>query len=167
MNVDVVTAQEYHRLIKELAYRIHKSGWHFDAIVCLARGGLQVGDALSRIFKAPLGILFASSYGGEGEKNQGRLEISESICSAKPLPGGRWLLVDDLVDTGVTLVEVTEVLSALRPDVRAVRTAVIWWKESSLFSPDYWALKKSDDAWIQQPFEIFDEISGEECAILD
>ena len=38
-------------------------GWRFDQILCLARGGLRVGDQLSRIFEVPLAILATSSSG--------------------------------------------------------------------------------------------------------
>ena len=48
---------EYHRLIERLALSIHRSGWHFDSVIALARGGLRVGDLLSRIFDKPLGVL--------------------------------------------------------------------------------------------------------------
>ena len=52
---------EYHRLIELLALAVHDSGWKFDNILCLARGGLRVGDQLSRIyFKDPTG--FAAGY---------------------------------------------------------------------------------------------------------
>ena len=53
-----VSWDEYNRLIEKLAIRVYDSGWHFDAIVCLARGGLRVGDVLSRVFDRPLGVLF-------------------------------------------------------------------------------------------------------------
>ena len=44
-----VTWQRYHRLIELLALQVHDSKWEFDNIICIARGGLRVGDQLSRI----------------------------------------------------------------------------------------------------------------------
>ena len=38
---------EYHRLIELLALQVHESSWKFDKILCLARGGLRVLDAIS------------------------------------------------------------------------------------------------------------------------
>ncbi|MCC3468846.1 MAG: phosphoribosyltransferase, partial [Microcoleus sp. PH2017_06_SFM_O_A] len=49
-----VSWSEYHRKIEDLAVKINESQWKFDRIVCLARGGLRVGDTLSRIFDKPL-----------------------------------------------------------------------------------------------------------------
>ncbi|MBC7709064.1 MAG: phosphoribosyltransferase, partial [Rhizobacter sp.] len=45
-----VTWERYHRLIDLLALQVHDSQWQFDSIICIARGGLRVGDQLSRIF---------------------------------------------------------------------------------------------------------------------
>ncbi len=44
---------EYDRMIEQLALRVHASAWRFDQILCLARGGLRVGDVLSRVFDKP------------------------------------------------------------------------------------------------------------------
>ena len=57
-----VSHDEYHNLIEKLAIQVHKSGWKFDTILCLARGGMRPGDVLSRIFDVPLAIMFTSSY---------------------------------------------------------------------------------------------------------
>ena len=45
-----VSWDEYNRLIEKLALKVWESGWTFDAILCLARGGLRVGDVMSRLF---------------------------------------------------------------------------------------------------------------------
>ena len=49
-----VSYDEYHNLIEKLAIKVHQSGWEFDTILCLARGGMRPGDILSRIFDKPL-----------------------------------------------------------------------------------------------------------------
>jgi hypoxanthine phosphoribosyltransferase len=47
-----VSWDEYHMLIERLALKIHASGWQFDQILCLARGGMRPGDVLSRAKRA-------------------------------------------------------------------------------------------------------------------
>ena len=44
-----ISWDEYHKLIERLALKVHGSGWEFDQILCLARGGMRPGDMLSRI----------------------------------------------------------------------------------------------------------------------
>jgi hypoxanthine phosphoribosyltransferase len=77
-----VSWDEYNRLIEKLALKVWESGWTFDAILCLARGGLRVGDVMSRLFDKPLGVLFTSSYRENAGTTQSRLLIADHISSA-------------------------------------------------------------------------------------
>ena len=153
-----VTWDEYHRLIEALAIQVDASGWRFDAIVCLARGGMRVGDVFSRLFDKPLGVLFTSSYRESAGTKQGGLLVGERIASASPLPDGRWLLVDDLADSGVTLREVVRILAERHPAVKEIRSAVLWRKACSVFEPDYCVERLPDNPWIHQPFEAYDTL---------
>lgn len=98
-----VSWDDYHGLIERLALVVHESGWKFDKILCLARGGLRVGDQLSRIYDLPLAILATSSYREAAGTQQGDLDIAQYITMTRGELSGRVLLVDDLVDSGVTL----------------------------------------------------------------
>ena len=71
-----VSYDEYHNLIEKLAIRVHQSGWQFDTILCLARGGMRPGDILSRIFDKPLAIMSTSSYRAEAGTVHGHLAIA-------------------------------------------------------------------------------------------
>ena len=154
-----VSWDEYNRLIEKLALKVWESGWTFDAILCLARGGLRVGDVMSRLFDKPLGVLFTSSYRENAGTTQSRLLIADHISSAAPMPSGRWLLVDDLVDSGATLVEVIPHLRANRPDVQEIRSAVLWRKGASVAEPDYYIEHLPSNPWIHQPCEEYDHMS--------
>ena len=48
-----VSWDDYHRLIERLALQLYQSDWAFNQIVCLAKGGLRVGDTLARMFDCP------------------------------------------------------------------------------------------------------------------
>jgi hypothetical protein len=159
-----VSWDEYHRLIESLALQVHQSEWEFDAIVCLARGGLRVGDVLSRLFRKPLGVLFTSSYREAGGTVQDSLLIARDLSSAQTLPSGRWLLADDLADSGLTLQRVIPELYARRPDVTDIRTAVLWCKGHSVIRPDYQVALLPDSPWIHQPFELYDRLTLAELA---
>ncbi|MFT3804378.1 MAG: phosphoribosyltransferase family protein [Burkholderiaceae bacterium] len=153
-----VSWDEYNRLIEKLAIQVYDSGWEFDAIVCLARGGLRVGDVLSRLFRKPLGVLFTSSYREQGGTQQSRLLVGDAIASAQSLPGPRWLLADDLVDSGATLVEVLPALRARYPQLQEMRSAVIWRKGASIAEPDFYIESLPTNPWIHQPFEEYDHM---------
>ena len=128
---------EYHLAIESLAKQVFESGWQFDQVLCLARGGLRPGDVFSRLFKVPLAVLSTSSYRESAGTKRGELDIANSITSTAGPLAGRILLVDDLVDSGITLQRVQEHLKVHFPMVSEVRSAVIWYKACSLMRPDY------------------------------
>ena len=160
-----VSWQDYHQAIEELALLVHQSDWQFDQVLCLARGGLRPGDVLSRIFAVPLAILSTSSYREASGTLQGELDIGKFIALSKESLGGRVLLVDDLVDSGVTLQKVQQYILQQLPEVSAVRTAVIWCKAGASFSPDFCVQRLAGMPWIHQPFEVYDDLRPADLAI--
>ena len=155
-----VSWEEYHQLIERLALKVHASGWEFDQILCLARGGLRPGDIVSRIFDRPLGIMSTSSYRDDGGTLQGRLDMAKYITLPKGELAGRVLLIDDLADTGVTLRAVVDRLRAM-PAITELRSAVIWVKGVSSYEPDYHVETLPTSPWIHQPFEEYDAVRPE------
>jgi hypoxanthine phosphoribosyltransferase len=152
---------EYHALIERLALIVYESDFRFDQIICIARGGLRVGDVLSRIYEQPLAILSTHSYAAEGGTIRGELVIAEHMTMTKPRLGERVLLVDDMVDSGHTLQAVHAELPQRFAHIRELRTAVLWWKACSVFKPDYWVDYLPDNPWIHHPFEIYDDMRPE------
>lgn len=156
-----VSWDEYNALVERLALIVHRAGFAFDQIICIARGGLRVGDVLSRIFEQPLAILSTHSYASEGGTVRGELVIAEHMTMTKPRLGSKVLLVDDMVDSGHTLEAVYRELPRRFPHIAQLRTAVLWWKACSVFKPDYWVDYLPDNPWIHQPFEIYDSMGAE------
>lgn len=154
-----VSWDDYHSAIEALAVKVHASGWKFDQVLCLARGGLRPGDVFSRLFKVPLAILSTSSYREAAGTVQGKLDIATNITSSAGPLSGNILLLDDLVDSGVTLQKVQAHLAAHFPLVTAVKTAVIWYKACSALEPDFYLDYLPDSPWIHQPFEVYDELT--------
>jgi uncharacterized protein len=148
----------YNTLVEMLALNVYESAFRFNQIICIARGGLRVGDVLSRIFDQPLAILSTHSYTAEGGTIRGELVIAEHMTMTKPRLGDRVLLVDDMVDSGHTLAAVHDELPRRFPHISELRTAVLWWKACSVFKPDYYVEHLPDSPWIQQPFEVYDDL---------
>jgi len=151
-----VTWEQYHQLIERLAVQVYESAWNFDQIICIARGGLRIGDVLSRTFDLPLAILSTHSYTEAAGTLRGTLTIAEHMTMTSPRLGERVLLVDDMVDSGHTLKAVYELLPQRFSPIREVRTAVLWYKACSIFRPDYYVTHLPDSPWIHQPFEQYD-----------
>lgn len=154
-----ISWSDYHRKIEDLAAQIYQSGWEFNQIICLARGGLRVGDIIARIYGLPLAILATSSYRGTAQKRT-QLTLARHLTMTTEKLGSHILLVDDLVDSGVTL---KETIPWLRENsgfpILEIRTAVIWYKACSIFPPNYYVDYLPDNPWIHQPFEYYEQIN--------
>jgi hypoxanthine phosphoribosyltransferase len=161
-----VSWDEYNLAVERLALVVHESGWPFNQIICVARGGLRVGDVLSRIYDIPLAILSTHSYTAAGGTLRGDLVIAEHMTMTSPRLGDQVLLVDDMVDSGHTLDLVYRTLPQRFSHITACRTAVLWWKACSIFRPDYYVDFLPDSPWIHQPFEIYDTLRPHQLRML-
>ena len=154
-----VSWTEYHQKIEQLAVKIDQSGWKCDRIVCLAKGGLRVGDILCRIFDKPLAVLSCASY---RNKTRGEIVFSEHLSMTESSLTGKILLVDDLVDSGISLQKAVAWLKERYTDeITGIKTAVIWYKACSVAEPDYYTDYLKDNPWIHQPFEKYERINCE------
>jgi hypothetical protein len=72
------------------------------------------------------------------------------------------LLVDDLADSGLTLHAVIDQLKNNYKPITELRSAVIWTKSLSKFTPDYSVEFLPTNPWIHQPFEGYDSLRPEQ-----
>ena len=103
-----VSWDEYSEKIEQLAIKIHEDGYLFNQVVCIAKGGLRIGDIFCRLFNVPLAILSVESYRGESDgiqNRQGYFTFSRDLAKTSPNLGSCVLLVDDLADSGKTLIK--------------------------------------------------------------
>ena len=156
-----VTWNQYHNKIEQLALKVYQDGWKFNQVICIAKGGLRLGDIFSRLFKVPLAILSVESYHGDSDdiKNkQGQFTFSRDLAKTTPNLGSHVLLVDDLADTGKTLIKSVKWLELFYGFYLEdkIRTAVLWHKADSKFIPDYSVDFLKDSPWIHMPFEKYE-----------
>ena len=123
---------------------------------------MRPGDILSRIFDKPLAIMSTSSYRADAGTQQGNLDIARYITTPKGEIAGKVLLVDDLADTGHTLNSVIHQLRNNYQPITELRSAVLWTKGVSTFTPDYSVEFLPTNPWIHQPFEGYDAMRPEQ-----
>jgi len=159
----IINFEEYLTTVEKLAVEIHKN-FKPTVLVGIMRGAAPIIDILSRIFKLPTAYIVIQSYSGEGmEDKQGDLVFARDISSiAQNKDFERVLLVDDLSDTGLTLNKSIEWLKNYKPIkdyIKEVKTACLWKKKSSSFTPDFCPVRLKNDPWIVQPTEHFEELN--------
>ena len=162
----IIDWDQYNQTVEKLALQIDESGYKPTLLVGIMRGGAPMIDLLSRVFKLKCAYLAVESYSGKGiEDEQGNIIFSREMSSIAKNMGGRILLCDDLSDTGITLNKSIDWLKKYKPikdKIEDIKTAILWKKKSSIFEPDYCAMRLKDDPWIVQPFEHYEEMRIED-----
>ena len=158
----IINFEEYTQIVEKLAIQIHQN-YKPTVLVGIMRGAAPILDILSRILKIPIAYIVIQSYTGKGmEDKQGELMFAREISSlADNKDFKKVLLVDDLSDTGLTLNKSIEWLKKYEPTknfITEVKTACLWKKKSSTFTPDFCPILLDNDPWIVQPSEYYDEI---------
>ena len=161
-----VSWEEYHKKTEELAIIVEKDNWQFNQVVCIAKGGMRVGDIFARLFNVPLAILSVESYKGEGSKKDQRESVifSRDLAKTTPNIGSKVLLVDDLADSGITLkksIDWLEHIYGFYLD-EPIRTGVIYYKSVSAYKPNYFVNYLKDSPWIHFPYEKYEGLSVED-----
>jgi hypoxanthine phosphoribosyltransferase len=125
----LISERRIQRRIRILAQQIN-SDYRDEKVdvVCVLKGGLFFAADLSRHLTVPLQLHFiqASSY-GEGSEPSGTIRIHYSSIP-EGLSGHHILLVEDIVDTGITLDYLLRHLSG--PGPRSLRTCALLSKPS-------------------------------------
>ena len=161
----IISFDEYIEIVEKLAVEIHKS-YQPTVLVGIMRGAAPIIDILSRILKLPTAYIVIQSYSGSKiENKQGELIFARDISSiAINTDYERVLLVDDLSDTGLTLNKSIEWLKQYEPVknyIKEIKTACLWKKKSSSFTPDFCPIRLNSDPWIIQPTEHYEELNIE------
>ena len=156
-----VSWEEYSAKIENLAIKVHESDFKYNQIVCIAKGGLRIGDVLSRLFNIPLAILSVESYHGETneiQNQQGQFSFSRDLAKTTPNLGSHVLLVDDLADSGKTLIKSIKWIEMYYGFYleQKIHTAVLWYKSSSQYKSNYYVDFLKDSPWIHMPFEKYE-----------
>lgn len=123
-----------------------------SVVVGLTRGGLLPCKILSHLFDVPAHPISYTSSVGNGGKTM------YTASKLKPIPHltqhSSILVVDDIADSGNTLLEVKNFYSMYH----LVYTASIYYKTSSVIKPDIFCHELPEDGgWVIFPWEVVDD----------
>ena len=126
MNV-LISADDIQRRVHSLAQEIHRD--HPDGVhlVCVLKGAFVFLADLSRQLPetTTLDFMAVSSY-GTSTRSSGQVQVLKDLGS--PVEGRDVVIVEDIVDTGLTLTYLQDIIRARSP--RHVRTACLLSKPS-------------------------------------
>ena len=119
-----------------------KIDWKFDSIIAIARGGMSLAHLLGEYYN----IREVYSINTIGYEDTTKLENVKVFNIPELNKAKSVLIVDDIVDSGDTLVEVLKVLGQAYPNVD-FRTAALFYKKSAKIAPDWYV--QEADKWIE------------------
>lgn len=137
-----VTWKEFYRNAQALSWRLNE-GQEWRGIIAVTRGGLVPAAIVAR----ELGVRKIDTIGivsyGEDDKQVDPVMVKP--CSIEE-GGAGWLVVDDLVDTGMTAKVIREILPY-------AHISAIYAKPSGKDLVDTFMTEVSQDTWIVFPWE--------------
>jgi len=139
---------------KILADKIKKSNFKPDVIVAVARGGWIPARILADyLFIKELYSVKAEHWGIVATET-GKARITQPLTVN--LTGKKVLVVDDVADTGETIELVVKHVK--EKNAAEVKTAVLDFKHTSKFKPDYYANEMESWKWIVYPWSIHEDL---------
>lgn len=140
-----ISWKTYHETAQKLAATILDHTEPIDQIVAISRGGLTLGHLLTDLLRIPISIITIQSY--TDIKTSGEAVLTAKLQNS--IKHKHILLVDDVSDSGKTLVRATKYLT--RAGAKKITTVTMFYKPRSVYRPDYFA--KQTTKWILFPYE--------------
>ena len=152
MKKEEISWDYYFKLMQKLTTMISVySQEKFDLVVGISRGGLIPALLMSQTWDVSLDIIVTSSYNKENQQMQLKIGKPSYLCFPDINKDSKILIVDDLVDSGKTMQAVVDLYR--KKGFKNIKTAVLIYKRSSEFDPDYFAAGADEDTWIKFPYE--------------
>ena len=148
--VKLVSWDEVVEWARGLARRIKESGYRPTVVIAVARGGYVPARLLCDFLGVENLLSIQSQHWTEAAKAAEKAVLK--FPYKVDLSGHKALLVDDIVDTGETLLLARDyVLREWKPD--ELRVAALQWISSvAKFKPDYYYLEVREWVWFQYPW---------------
>jgi hypoxanthine phosphoribosyltransferase len=113
--VTMLSREEIHKRVEELGAQITKD--YRDkplVLICVLKGSFVFASDLARAIDLPLRIDFLGvrSY-GEGTETSGVVQITQDL--SRPIENEHVLIVEDIVDTGLTIAHLMDLLRTRQP----------------------------------------------------
>jgi len=155
MRCKVLTFEEVYEMTRQVATKVKESTYRPTTIVGLARGGWIPARLLCDF----LGITDLISLKVEHWLETGRTKDEATIRYplTADLKGKRLLVVDDIADTGKSLMAATSYLANFNAD--DMKTATMQYLPGSKFTPDFYAEEVTVWTWFIYPWNWIEDTS--------
>ena len=132
----------YSEFRKDLQTLTKKIDQEFDTLIPISRGGLSMGQMLGEFY----GIRKVYAINTIGYKDTKKLDEVKVFHLPNLEGSNRVLIVDDIIDSGDTLIAVLDILKREYPKV-IFFTASLFYKPTAVVEPTWWV--KQPQGWIE------------------
>jgi hypoxanthine phosphoribosyltransferase len=155
MKCKIVSFQEVHEMVRHVAENVKASEYNPTTVIGLARGGWIP----ARIICDFLGITDLLSLKVEHWLQTGKTKDEATIRYPLnvDLSEKKLLIVDDITDTGKSLITATEYLTRLNP--AEMRTVTMQYLPKSKFRPNYFSEEVKEWVWFIYPWNWIEDTS--------
>ena len=155
---EIMSWDYFYKLSKIVAEKIKASGYNPDLIVGLARGGWCLARVLCDFLGVKDLVSLKVEHWGITATPDGKAKLKYPF--SMDLTGRKVLVVDDITDTGESMMISVNYVKSLNP--REVRTATLRHIEGSKFKPDYYA-EDISWRWVIFPWNFIEDL----CNLVD
>jgi len=152
------------RLARALAHKIIGSGYEPDIIIGVARGGLVPARMVCDLLLKNDLLSITTQHWGIAS-NLGKARLKFSLPQEADISEKRVLVVDDVADTGDSILIIMDYLKEKNP--LEIRTCVLHYKTCSTSIPDYYGEKLEEWNWIIYPWAFYEDLAGFVEKLLD
>jgi|Deesub1362A_J573_1020465.scaffolds.fasta_scaffold00534_13 hypothetical protein len=149
----VYSWDDVYSMCETLGKAILDSGFRPEVVVAIARGGWVPARILCDILDVKDLYSVKAEHWGKVATASGEAKLTQPLNVS--LEGRNVLLVDDVTDTGETILLVSNHLREL--GARRVRIAVLDHKKTSKFVPDYFVKMMDSWKWIVYPWSFYED----------
>jgi hypoxanthine phosphoribosyltransferase len=142
---ELISARAIQERIAALGAQIREDvGPEEITLLCILKGSFIFTADLARAIPGPINVEFlgVQSYGND-TKSSGAVQITHDLT--KPIAGRHVIIVEDIVDTGLTLEYLDRVLRARQPKSLRLCALLVKPAGKSPISPDYSCFEVGDD----------------------
>lgn len=143
----------FYRLARQVAQKINGSGYKPDLIVGLARGGWVLARVLCDLVGVKDLVSLKVEHWGVTAAPDGKAKLKYPLKI--DLKEKNVLVVDDITDTGESMLVAVEYIKSLKPS--EIRTAALRHISSSKFVPDYFG-EEISWRWVIFPWNFTEDM---------
>ncbi|HWQ17143.1 MAG TPA: phosphoribosyltransferase [Sulfolobales archaeon] len=158
MPTKLVSWEEIVDWSRGLANIIKKSGWRPDVIVAVARGGYVPARLLCDFLGVENLLSIQSQHWTEAAKAEERAILR--FPYVVDMRDKRILIVDDIVDTGDTLMTAEKFIRENWYPLDVKKAALQWISSVAKIKPDYYYIEVKEWVWFQYPWTRLEDVTS-------